>query len=78
MKRIDGKNITGVGPHYEQIGVRLDDGSYLFLSYKDLQAILHEFIFDVEMKKTRKWIHPVRPDVDLLYYQDRYPEQDGN
>ena len=74
MKIVDGNSITGVGPHYEQLGIRLDDGSYVYLSFQDLHAILHEFLFEAETKKTRTWLHPVTPDVDLLYRQDRYPK----
>lgn len=76
MKIVDGKTIEGVGPHYEQLGIQLSDGSYMLMSYKDLHAILHEFLFEIEVKKTRTWLHPVTPDVDLLYDQERYPDDD--
>ena len=74
MKRVDGKNIESVGPYYEQIGIRMSDGSFYFMSYQDLHAMMHEFIFDAEKKKTRTWLHPVTPDADLLYHQDQYPD----
>lgn len=70
---IDGKKITQVSPHYEQISVWTDDGKRYFLSYAELQAILSEFLFNAEMKKTRTWLHPITPDVDLLYHQEQYP-----
>jgi hypothetical protein len=44
------------------------------MSYQDLHAMMHEFIFDAEKKKTRTWLHPVTPDADLLYHQDQYPD----
>lgn len=71
--KVDGKKVTQVSPHYEQIAVWIDGERY-FIRYKDLIPIFNEFIFDVEKKKTRTWLHPVTPDVDLLYHQDRYPK----
>ena len=74
MKRVDGTQIESVGPHYEQIGVRMSDGSLFYMSYKDLLVMMNEFIFDAEKKKTRTWLHPVTPDADVLYKQDQYPD----
>ena len=62
---VDGKKITGASPYYENIGIRLEDGSFLFLSPTDLTTILSEFLFEVEEKKTRTWLHPVTPDASL-------------
>lgn len=72
---IDGKKITLVVPHYEQILICTEDGKRYFLKYNELKNILSEFLFTPEKKKTRIWLHPVTPDVDLLYDQDRYPEE---
>jgi hypothetical protein len=76
--QIDGKHIAGVGPHYEQIGIRMSDGSFYYMSYSDLHTVLNEFVFDLEKKRTRTWIHPVTPDVDLLYHQENYPTEEDN
>lgn len=71
--RLDGKKITRVVPHYEQIAVYFDDGTRCFMKYDDLLPVLTEFLFDAEKKRTRTWLHPVTPDVDLLYLQKSYP-----
>jgi hypothetical protein len=70
---VDGKKITGASPYYENIMVWLDTGEILYMSPTDLTTILSEHLFEVEEKKTRTWLHPVTPDVDLLYDQDKYP-----
>ena len=75
---IDGKKITQVSPHYEQVSVWTSVGSRYFMKYSDLIPILGEFIFTAEKKKTRTWLHPVTPDVDLLYDQDKYPDNNDD
>lgn len=71
---VDGIRIVKVYPHYEQMVVVLDDDTRFFISYEDLIPVLSEFIFEKEKKRTRTWIHPVTPDVNLLYHQEKYPE----
>lgn len=75
---VDGKKITQVAPHYEQIAVWTSDKKKYFITYSELQNILSEFLFNAEKKKTRTWLHPVTPDVDLLYNQDQYPEDNDD
>lgn len=77
MKVVDGKKIESVSMYYEQLFIRMYDGTTYFLSTQDLLPMVHEFIFEAELKKTRTWLHPVTPDVPLLYDQDRYPD-DGS
>ena len=74
---LDGKKITQVSPHYEQISVWIDGNRY-FIKYQDLLPIMSEFLFKAEKKRTRTWLHPVTPDVDLLYDQDRYPDEEDS
>ena len=69
---LDGKKITQIAPHYEQISVWIDGVRY-FIKYSDLTAMMSEFIFEAKKKRTRTWLHPVTPDVKLLYDQNKYP-----
>jgi hypothetical protein len=71
---VDGSKIESVSQYYEQLLVCTSDGKKYFFSIKELLPVLSEFIFEAETKKTRTWLHPVTPDVDLLYEQDRYPK----
>ena len=71
--KINGSEITSVNVYYENLYIGTGDGNHYFMSPADVLVMMNEFIFDVEMKKTRTWLHPVTPDVDLLYDQDKYP-----
>ena len=71
--KINGSEITSVSVYYENLYIGTEDGNHYFMSPADVLVMMNEFIFDVEMKKTRTWLHPVTPDVDLLYDQDKYP-----
>ena len=73
MTRLNGSKITSANIFYEHIYVVDDQGNSYFLSPKELTAILSEFIFNVEQKRKRKHLHPVTPDVELLYNQEQYP-----
>ena len=74
--KIDGKNIESVSIYHEQLFVRTYDGGQYFLSMKELLPMVHEYLFKAELKRTRTWLYPVTPDVDLLY--EKYPDQDEN
>ena len=56
IKKVSGTEITGVHNHYENLGIRLDDGSYVYMTYKQLLVILNEFDFDLIKKRTRSWM----------------------
>jgi len=70
---IDGGKISTIVTHYENLKVIMNDGTSYFISHQDVLVALNEFLFNPELKKTRIWLHPVTPDVPLLYDQDRYP-----
>ena len=72
LGKLDGKDIKDVDIHYENLYISTVDGDHYYFSLKDVLGIMNEFLFDVEKKKTRTWLHPVTPDVDLLYDQERY------
>ena len=72
-KKINGSNIESVSIYHENLTVLTDDGRRYFLKPEELLVMMSEFIFDAELKRTRTWLHPVTPDVDLLYDQDKYP-----
>ena len=73
--RINGSDITSCGIYYENLLIYTADGNQYFLKPSEVMIMANEFIFDVELKKTRTWFHPVVPDVPLLYHQDAYPEK---
>jgi len=76
-KRIDGQSITSAYPHYENVRIVTADGTEFFLTSDELTAIMNEFLFDVEKKKTRSWATHVEPDVDLLYEQEKYEQAES-
>jgi len=73
--KINGTQIEGVNIFYENLIVHASNGKRYFLKPSELVGIMNEFIFEAEKKKTRTWLHPVTPDVDLLYDQDKYPDE---
>ena len=72
--KVNGTKIESVNIHYENLNVKTSDGKTYFFKPSELLAMMNEFIFEVELKKTRTWLHPVTPDVDLLYHQENYPK----
>ena len=74
MSKLDGKKIVNAYPFYEHMAVIDDQGNKYFMKYEDLKTVLSEFLFDIEVKRKRSHIHPITPDVDLLYEQDMYPK----
>ena len=70
---IDGGKISAIVTHFENLRVVMNDGTSYFITHQELVTVMNEFLFDSELKKTRTWLHPVTPDVPLLYDQDRYP-----
>jgi len=56
METIKGTKIVCVHPHYEHIYVNTGDSKTgFFISSEDLVAILAEFDFAVDKKRTRRW-----------------------
>lgn len=71
--KINGTKITSVNIYYEHLKVYTSDGKSYFFKPAELLVMMNEFLFDAELKKTRTWLHPVTPDVDLIYHQGSYP-----
>ena len=72
--KLNGQDVTNVIIHYENLYVTTADGAHHYLQLKDVLSMMSEFIFDIEMKKTRSWLHPVTPDVEHLYDPEHYKE----
>ena len=73
--KINGTEIDSVSVYHENLYVRTTDGNHYFLNPKEVLVMMNEFIFEAELKRTRTWLHPVSPDVDLLYHQENYPNE---
>ena len=73
--KVDGAKIEAVNIYHENLFILTEDGRKYFLKPEELLVMMNEFLFDAEFKRTRTWLHPVTPDVDLLYDQDKYPKQ---
>ena len=71
--KVNGSNITSVNIYHENLYVSTEDGRKYFMKPQELLTMMNEFIFEAEFKRTRTWLHPVTPDVDLLYDQGKYP-----
>jgi len=56
IKEVQGTQIQSVSQHYENLGIRLADGSYVYMTYAQLLVILNEFDFQAEKKRTRTWL----------------------
>ena len=56
IKEVQGTQIQSVSQHYENLGIRLADGSYVYMTYAQLLVILSEFDFKAETKRTRTWL----------------------
>jgi hypothetical protein len=61
MDELKGTEITAIRPHYEHIVVHTDKTTY-FISSEELVAILSEFDFIREKKRTRTWLRLVLGD----------------
>jgi hypothetical protein len=75
VAKVNGTKIESVNIYYENLYIKTTDGKYYFMKPSDLLFILNEFVFEAEKKKTRTWLHPVTPDVDLLYHPENYPDE---
>jgi len=75
IKKVNGTKIESVDIYYENLYIKTSDGKYYFMKPSEVLVMMNEFIFEAEMKKTRAWLHPVTPDVDLLYHQENYPPE---
>ena len=73
--KINGTEITSVNIFYEHLYIATADGKHYYMKPAELLIMMNEFVFDAEFKKTRTHLHPVPPDVDLLYHQDNYPDK---
>jgi len=51
-----GTQIVRANPYYENIYVSTGNNEGFFLSIEELTKILSEFDFNIEKKKTRKWL----------------------
>ena len=65
--KINGTEITSVNIFYEHLYIATADGKHYFMKPADVLVMMTEFKFDAELKKTRTHLHPVTPDVELLY-----------
>ena len=75
VDKINGTKIDTVSIYHENLTVMTSDGRRYFLKPAELIVMMNEFIFEAEFKRTRTWLHPVIPDVDLLYHQENYPPE---
>lgn len=76
MFKLDGQKIVSVTPHYEHLFIRDDQDNNYFMKYEELLTMFNEFLFDVEKKHTH--IHPIIPDVELLYDKEKYDTVNDN
>jgi hypothetical protein len=56
IKTVQGTQIQSVSQHYENLGIRLANGEYIYMTYAQLLVILNEFDFTAEKKRTRTWL----------------------
>jgi hypothetical protein len=70
MLKLDGQKIVSVSPFYENLTVRDDKGNTYFMKYDDLLPMFDEFIFEVEKKRKRLYIHTLPPDDECKLYLD--------
>ena len=78
ITKLDGQKIKSVSVQYEHIYVIDDKENGYILTTDDLGTILNEFLFNVEKKRVRTYLHPVLPEVDLLYNQETYNNYNEN
>jgi hypothetical protein len=71
--KVNGNKIESVFIYHENLFIQTADGKKYFLKPSELLVMMSEFIFEAELKRTRTWLHPITPDVDLLYHQENYP-----
>ena len=56
ITNVSGTEIVGVHNHYENLGIRLSDDRYVYMTYEQLLVILNEFDFELRKKRTRSWM----------------------
>lgn len=56
ITKVSGTEIVSVHNHYENLGIRLADDRYVYMTYEQLLVILSEFDFDLTKKRTRSWM----------------------
>jgi hypothetical protein len=71
---LDGQKIVLVTPHYEHLLVVDDKGNKYFMTYEELLPMFTEFLFETQVKRVRTHLHPITPEVELLYDQKTYDE----
>jgi len=71
---LDGQKIVSVVQHYEHLMVVDDKGNKYFMTYEELLPMFSEFLFETQKKRVRTHLHPLTPEVELLYDQKTYDE----